>query len=661
MNAGPFQRVRRILIHELDQVKDIQSQDKELESSYPRHNSWLENALSQVKIGKRVAFGYFEKISITEKVDGIFFNTYQDRLCGSLIISRDKNVPRRLIIKSLAIAEEGDKLKKEYVKNALLKKVEEFGKNRGFLEIALEVASSRRSLIGTLVSNEYELLSSTPERFSAQNATYFFSKKLPKSYMGDPFDLLEMVIWLLKHYWKFFEVGEPVSDEREEYTNGDELHGFHFDRTHFSLSKREDNLLGLTGECLVNSDFYSIEQDTEFPFESTQLFSSNSDLKLLFSFFENADLRRISVKQGFRYFTHDQLISMLEPKGLVSKMSFSPKEIGGLMVYMDKRFLPELRLFRNDKLDFIFYELHGLGRYLLDEYEGSINPKIIVFFEPLIELEEDTEKRFVQDVIWGYAEIISGVADLDYEKGYDFFAHEKKLFSKGEYLYYSRYKEGKVMALKLGPPRLFFYDPIRSADVLSPLMHELLGNKVIDDQTSSKMFDFTNTYLDDTTVQNILDAFNNRQEDEVEEEKSIERNIESRYDVFISYNSSDRKIVQKFAKKLRDEYKLKIWIDIWELVPGEDWLSTLDRVIDQIPATIVCFGESGFGPWQNEEQKGVIISSKKKGKLIIPVLFRGAPEKPSLPFYLESRKWVDLRKGMKRDKVGKIVDAIRAF
>ena len=43
------------------------------------------------------------------------------------------------------------------------------------------------------------------------------------------------------------------------------------------------------------------------------------------------------------------------------------------------------------------------------------------------------------------------------------------------------------------------------------------------------------------------------------------------YDIFLSHNSKDTDIVEQLARRLRDKYGLKIWLDKWNLIPGETW------------------------------------------------------------------------------------------
>lgn len=41
------------------------------------------------------------------------------------------------------------------------------------------------------------------------------------------------------------------------------------------------------------------------------------------------------------------------------------------------------------------------------------------------------------------------------------------------------------------------------------------------------------------------------------------------FDVFLSHNSKDKPAVEIIAKKLKEAYGLKCWLDKWNLVPGK--------------------------------------------------------------------------------------------
>ena len=52
--------IRRILLEEeVNQIKNIQKAAPEFYANYPKHIEWLDMALAEILLGKRVAFGVF--------------------------------------------------------------------------------------------------------------------------------------------------------------------------------------------------------------------------------------------------------------------------------------------------------------------------------------------------------------------------------------------------------------------------------------------------------------------------------------------------------------------------------------------------------------------------------------------------------------------------
>jgi hypothetical protein len=55
-------------------------------------------------------------------------------------------------------------------------------------------------------------------------------------------------------------------------------------------------------------------------------------------------------------------------------------------------------------------------------------------------------------------------------------------------------------------------------------------------------------------------------------------------------------------------------------------------------------GESGLGPWQEREIRGLLSDFVKRKCPVIPVILNNAPKKPKLPLFLHEMTWVDFRK-----------------
>jgi WD40 repeat protein len=114
------------------------------------------------------------------------------------------------------------------------------------------------------------------------------------------------------------------------------------------------------------------------------------------------------------------------------------------------------------------------------------------------------------------------------------------------------------------------------------------------------------------------------------------------YDVFLSYNASDRRAIKDIAEGLLARGILT-WLDQWNLRPGLPWQTVLEAEIKKINAAAVFVGSSGIGPWQESEVAAFIRQFMKRGCPVIPVLLKDAPTLPILPVFLEGMTWVDFR------------------
>jgi energy-coupling factor transporter ATP-binding protein EcfA2 len=133
----------------------------------------------------------------------------------------------------------------------------------------------------------------------------------------------------------------------------------------------------------------------------------------------------------------------------------------------------------------------------------------------------------------------------------------------------------------------------------------------------------------------------------------MDRHRSEHSDVFVSYNASDRPEAQALAEELKRR-GMRVWLDIWELVPGHPWQEALEHAILRSTGAIICIGRSGVGPWEEREMRACLASFVRNGGPVIPVLLPGAPEQPRLPPFLEQFTWVDLRGGLN----GTVVDLV---
>lgn len=95
--------------------------------------------------------------------------------------------------------------------------------------------------------------------------------------------------------------------------------------------------------------------------------------------------------------------------------------------------------------------------------------------------------------------------------------------------------------------------------------------------------------------------------------------------VFLSYNGEDREIAQELARRLADEARVKVWLDVYELVPGQPWQPDLETALAASDACAVLIGPSGTSEWQKLEISCALVASKREPRFgVIPVLLPGA-------------------------------------
>jgi len=119
------------------------------------------------------------------------------------------------------------------------------------------------------------------------------------------------------------------------------------------------------------------------------------------------------------------------------------------------------------------------------------------------------------------------------------------------------------------------------------------------------------------------------------------------YDAFLSHNNNDKPAVRQIAQWLRDQAKLKVWFDKWNIRAGDVWQEEIEKALDQSRSCVVFLGSSGLGGWHNEEMRSAIEDRvAHKEMRVIPVLLPNTkiPEKESgLTRFLRRHSYVEFR------------------
>jgi len=109
--------------------------------------------------------------------------------------------------------------------------------------------------------------------------------------------------------------------------------------------------------------------------------------------------------------------------------------------------------------------------------------------------------------------------------------------------------------------------------------------------------------------------------------------------VFISYARHDSHKVDKIVSFLEAK-GIRIWRDTNQIQPGQDWSAAIGKALEKASVFVfVSSVNSAHSEWMRDEL-GAVVS--RSDRLIIPVILdeKGAS---SLPLYLSTRQWIDLR------------------
>ncbi len=126
------------------------------------------------------------------------------------------------------------------------------------------------------------------------------------------------------------------------------------------------------------------------------------------------------------------------------------------------------------------------------------------------------------------------------------------------------------------------------------------------------------------------------------------------FDVFLSHNSKDKPTVLELFEQLKTR-GLSVWLDVEELVPGRPFQEALERIIETTVCAAILVGKDGLGPWEIPEMRGCLQEFVRRSMPVIPVLLPSAPTRPDLPLFLREFTWVDLRGGVTKAGVDRLV------
>lgn len=113
----------------------------------------------------------------------------------------------------------------------------------------------------------------------------------------------------------------------------------------------------------------------------------------------------------------------------------------------------------------------------------------------------------------------------------------------------------------------------------------------------------------------------------------------------------------ELAKRL-EEIGIEVWLDIWNLIPGEPYMPKIEEALAKSSAIAVFVGALGRSPYQNLEVQTAINTRARTGTRVIPVLLPGASEDQATGF-LQIFTWVKFEQTLDEDNFQLLVCGIR--
>src|SRR4051812_8327381 len=108
-----------------------------------------------------------------------------------------------------------------------------------------------------------------------------------------------------------------------------------------------------------------------------------------------------------------------------------------------------------------------------------------------------------------------------------------------------------------------------------------------------------------------------------------------KYDVFLSHSSHDKPVVRAVAERLRSD-GLRVWLDDWELKPGDSTPSKIEDGLKPSRVLVLCMSANAFGSeWaQLESYPSRFRDPPNKPRRFIPLRLDPAPIDGSLAQFL---------------------------
>src|SRR3954468_17958084 len=111
--------------------------------------------------------------------------------------------------------------------------------------------------------------------------------------------------------------------------------------------------------------------------------------------------------------------------------------------------------------------------------------------------------------------------------------------------------------------------------------------------------------------------------------------------VFLSHSSADSAGAKAVAQLLRNT-GVDVWLDLDQLMPGEEWQKALENALQDSSHFVVLVGDAGVPRWVDREVRYALDrNTQDPAYRVIPLLGPGSKEN-ALPLFLQQQQYLKL-------------------
>ena len=562
--------VRRIRRDQVDRrIRESESKPK---GYYPNHDEWLEQALPEVKAGKRVAFGVFLNSELKQREYEVYV--------GSIIL-KGNHISNFAEIKNINTID--DKIKtilgednfNQYIleiKWSLINKAIFHAERKGYEKIRIELPNIRRNEITYLINKEFET-DHTSQNYYIDGIRVYFLERETKTYWGDYFDFYKTVHWFLSNTFSLnirdsqFDTTLDSTDYYKEYrilTKLNEKNPFvdvHEDRAIAQAHTNTINKFRYISRILVSDTSDRIK-------DIIHIIESKHDLHSVFMLDHSREIEDACSARNVRYFTFEEIDKLLNRNQYSKKPFFRKEDIAGYLAVCSEHFFNRMEpeIVSVNKTEFAFYVLNDTAKYL-DNHK--IFSKKIFFCVP--------QKDYNQGTICAIADVI----DVDFNTPKKIWEKFKLrnfnyLMSKEEYEYYTGFSQTHKVTGLVCRNLEIIQKPINFFSCLEK-SHK---DQHIDFYKSKfRVSGINPAYITASIRDSIMNEFN---------KQTLSQNIETpKNKVFVSYLREDYEKVLPIVEKLKNN-RIDVWFDKDKVNPGENWRTKVQNAIENCEFYIIC-------------------------------------------------------------------------